>query len=87
MKGGWVLFQVGQDSSNQKFLLSRLFDVAEGSTVEETSSSCIRLDWNKGIVGHVAATGRPLNISNAYQVCVWVCVWVGVCVCVCVCSV
>ncbi|CAF95364.1 unnamed protein product, partial [Tetraodon nigroviridis] len=63
----YSLFLVGEDSSNQKFLLSRLFDVAEGSTVEETSSSCIRLDWNKGIVGHVAATGQPLNIRNAYQ--------------------
>lgn len=71
-------FQVGEDSSNQKFLLSRLFDVAEGSTVEESSSSCIRLDWNKGIVGHVAATGQPLNIRNAYQVKACVCVTVTV---------
>lgn len=59
---------MGEDSSNRKFLVSRLFDVAEGSTVEESSSSCIRLEWNKGIVGHVAATGQPLNIKNAYEV-------------------
>lgn len=60
--------QVGEDSSNKKFLVSRLFDVAEGSTLEESSSNCIRLEWNKGIVGHVAATGQPLNIKNAYEV-------------------
>lgn len=60
--------QVGEDSCNRKFLVSRLFDVAEGSTLEESSSSCIRLEWNKGIVGHVAATGQPLNIRNAYEV-------------------
>uniref|UniRef100_A0A3Q3XQ74 Phosphodiesterase n=1 Tax=Mola mola TaxID=94237 RepID=A0A3Q3XQ74_MOLML len=63
----YSLFLVGSDSSNKKFLVSRLFDVAEGSTVEESSSSCIRLEWNKGIVGHVAATGQPLNIKNAYE--------------------
>lgn len=60
--------QVCEDSSNKKFLVSRLFDVAEGSTLEESSSNCIRLEWNKGIVGHVAATGQPLNIKNAYEV-------------------
>lgn len=60
--------QVGEDSSNKKYLVSRLFDVAEGSTLEESSNSCIRLEWNKGIVGHVAATGQLLNIKNAYEV-------------------
>ncbi|KAM8900510.1 cGMP-specific 3',5'-cyclic phosphodiesterase isoform 2-T2 [Spinachia spinachia] len=63
----YSLFLVGEDSSNRKFLVSRLFDVAEGSTLEESSSSCIRLEWNKGIVGHVAATGKLLNIKNAYE--------------------
>ncbi|CAL1590635.1 unnamed protein product [Knipowitschia caucasica] len=63
----YSLFLVGEDSSNRKFLVSRLFDVAEGSTLEESCSSCIRLEWNKGIVGHVAATGQPLNIKNAYE--------------------
>ncbi|XP_056156200.1 cGMP-specific 3',5'-cyclic phosphodiesterase [Lampris incognitus] len=63
----YSLFLVGEDSSNTKFLVSRLFDVAEGSTLEESSNSCIRLDWNKGIVGHVAATGQALNIKNAYE--------------------
>ncbi|KAK2900243.1 cGMP-specific 3',5'-cyclic phosphodiesterase isoform X3 [Channa argus] len=63
----YSLFLVGEDSSNKKFLVSRLFDVAEGSTLEESSSSSIRLEWNKGIVGHVAATGQLLNIKNAYE--------------------
>ncbi|XP_057712258.1 cGMP-specific 3',5'-cyclic phosphodiesterase [Corythoichthys intestinalis] len=63
----YSLFLVGEDSSNTKFLVSRLFDVAEGSTLEESSSSSIRLQWNKGIVGHVAATGQPLNINNVYE--------------------
>ncbi|XP_061108408.1 cGMP-specific 3',5'-cyclic phosphodiesterase isoform X3 [Conger conger] len=63
----YSLFLVHEDSSNEKFLVSRLFDVAEGSTLEEASNNCIRLDWNKGIVGHVAATGLPLNIKDAYE--------------------
>ncbi|KAM3590897.1 uncharacterized protein V6R79_018620 [Siganus canaliculatus] len=63
----YSLFLVCEDSSNRKFLVSRLFDVAEGSTLEESSSNSIRLEWNKGIVGHVAATGQPLNIRNAYE--------------------
>uniref|UniRef100_A0A8B9HL56 Phosphodiesterase n=1 Tax=Astyanax mexicanus TaxID=7994 RepID=A0A8B9HL56_ASTMX len=63
----YSLFLVCEDSSNKKFLVSRLFDVAEGSTLEEASNSGIRLEWNKGIVGHVAATGQPLNIKNAYE--------------------
>ncbi|XP_016056977.1 PREDICTED: cGMP-specific 3',5'-cyclic phosphodiesterase-like [Miniopterus natalensis] len=63
----YSLFLVCEDSSNDKFLVSRLFDVAEGSTLEEASNSCIRLEWNKGIVGHVAALGEPLNIKDAYE--------------------
>lgn len=64
----YSLFLVGEDSSNRKFLVSRLFDVAEGTTLEEASNRGIRLEWNKGIVGYVAATGQPLNIKNAYEV-------------------
>ncbi|XP_066577007.1 cGMP-specific 3',5'-cyclic phosphodiesterase isoform X3 [Amia ocellicauda] len=63
----YSLFLVCEDSSNEKFLVSRLFDLAEGSTLEEASNSRIRLEWGKGIVGHVASTGRPLNIRNAYE--------------------
>ncbi|CAI9181596.1 unnamed protein product [Rangifer tarandus platyrhynchus] len=63
----YSLFLVSEDSSNDKFLISRLFDVAGGSTLEEASNNCICLEWNKGIVGHVAALGEPLNIKNAYE--------------------
>lgn len=63
----YSLFLVCEDSSNEKFLVSRLFDVAEGSTLEQASNNCIRLEWNKGIVGYVASTGHPLNIKNAYK--------------------
>uniref|UniRef100_A0A8C2QL05 Phosphodiesterase n=1 Tax=Cricetulus griseus TaxID=10029 RepID=A0A8C2QL05_CRIGR len=63
----YSLFLVCEDSSKDKFLVSRLFDVAEGSTLEEASNNCIRLEWNKGIVGHVAAFGEPLNIKDAYE--------------------
>ncbi|XP_069086279.1 cGMP-specific 3',5'-cyclic phosphodiesterase isoform X4 [Pleurodeles waltl] len=63
----YSLFLVCEDSSNEKFLVSRLFDVAEGSTLEEASNNCFRLEWNKGIVGHVAEYGKPLNIKDAYE--------------------
>ncbi|XP_077765933.1 peptidyl-prolyl cis-trans isomerase A-like [Canis aureus] len=39
----------------------------EGSTLEEASNNRILLEWNKGIVGHVAALGEPLNIKDAYE--------------------
>ncbi|XP_056421843.1 cGMP-specific 3',5'-cyclic phosphodiesterase isoform X2 [Hyla sarda] len=63
----YSLFLVCEDSSNEKFLVSRLFDVAEGTTLEEASNNCIRLEWNKGIVGYVAEYGQPLNIKDAYK--------------------
>ncbi|XP_053559576.1 cGMP-specific 3',5'-cyclic phosphodiesterase [Bombina bombina] len=63
----YSLFLVCEDSSNEKFLVSRLFDVAEGTTLEEASNNCIRLEWSKGIVGHVAEFGQPLNIKDAYK--------------------
>ncbi|KAM8940070.1 cGMP-specific 3',5'-cyclic phosphodiesterase [Pelodytes ibericus] len=63
----YSLFLVCEDSSNEKFLVSRLFDVAEGTTLEEASNNCIRLEWSKGIVGHVAEFGHPLNIKDAYK--------------------
>ncbi|XP_040186160.1 cGMP-specific 3',5'-cyclic phosphodiesterase isoform X3 [Rana temporaria] len=63
----YSLFLVCEDSSNEKFLVSRLFDVAEGTTLEEASNNCIRLEWSKGIVGYVAEYGQPLNIKDAYK--------------------
>uniref|UniRef100_A0A8C5P6G5 Phosphodiesterase n=1 Tax=Leptobrachium leishanense TaxID=445787 RepID=A0A8C5P6G5_9ANUR len=63
----YSLFLVCEDSSNEKFLVSRLFDVAEGTTPEQASNNCIRLEWRKGIVGYVAEFGQPLNIKDAYK--------------------
>ncbi|CAH2300670.1 cGMP-specific 3, 5 -cyclic phosphodiesterase isoform X1 [Pelobates cultripes] len=63
----YSLFLVCEDSSNEKFLVSRLFDVTEGTTPEQASNNCIRLEWSKGIVGYVAEFGQPLNIKDAYK--------------------
>lgn len=53
-------------------LVSRLFDVREGSTVAESmhdESEAIRIRCGVGIVGHVAQTKEMVNIADAYQVC------------------
>lgn len=52
-------------------LVSRLFDVREGSTVAESmheESDAIRIRCGVGIVGYVAQTKELLNIPDAYQV-------------------
>ena len=49
------------------FAVSDLFDVNINSTVEEMSKKTeIRIPWGSGIVGHVAASGRPVNITDCY---------------------
>ena len=49
------------------FTVSDLFDVNINSTVEEMSKKTeIRIPWGSGIVGHVAASGRPVNITDCY---------------------
>ena len=53
-------------------LVSRLFDVREGSTVAESmhaESEAIRIRCGVGVVGHVAQTKEMVNIADAYQVC------------------
>lgn len=53
-------------------LVSRLFDVREGSTVAESyhaESEAIRIRCGVGIVGYVAQTKELVNIADAYQVC------------------
>ena len=53
-------------------LVSRLFDVREGSTVAESihdESEAIRIRCGVGIVGYAAQTKEMVNIPNAYQVC------------------
>ena len=53
-------------------LVSRLFDVREGSTVAESihdESEAIRIRCGVGIVGYAAQTKEMVNIPDAYQVC------------------
>ena len=50
-------------------LVSKLFDVCSRSTLEEVENKEeIRVPWGTGIIGHVAETGQPLNIPDAYKV-------------------
>ena len=52
-------------------LVSRLFDVREGSTVAESvhdESDAIRIKCGVGIVGYAAEKRETVNIADAYQV-------------------
>ncbi|XP_070540830.1 cGMP-specific 3',5'-cyclic phosphodiesterase-like isoform X10 [Ptychodera flava] len=54
----------------KRYLVSKLFDVSENSTLEESIHSEadeIRIPIGKGIVGHVALTKETVNIKNAYE--------------------
>ncbi|XP_066278297.1 cGMP-specific 3',5'-cyclic phosphodiesterase-like isoform X1 [Branchiostoma lanceolatum] len=58
-------------SRDNKYLVSRLFDVTPDSSVEQavhaTGSHEIRVPFGCGIVGHVAKTKETVNIRNAYE--------------------
>ena len=50
-------------------LVSKLFDVCPRSTVAEMElREEVRVAWGTGIAGHVAESGEPVNIPDAYQV-------------------
>lgn len=50
-------------------LVSKLFDVCPRSTLEEMEKQEeVRVAWGTGIAGHVAESGEPVNISDAYAV-------------------
>lgn len=50
-------------------LVSKLFDVCPRSTLEEMENQDeVRVAWGTGIAGHVAESGEPVNIPDAYQV-------------------
>lgn len=50
-------------------LVSKLFDVCPRSTFEEiVQQDEVRVAWGTGIAGHVAESGEPVNIPDAYQV-------------------
>jgi hypothetical protein len=54
------------DGGEDLSLVSKLFDVSAQSTVQDCEVE-IRVPWGTGIAGHVALTGLPLNIPDAYQ--------------------
>eukprot|EP00118_Oscarella_pearsei_P016450 m.157085 g.157085 ORF g.157085 m.157085 type:complete len:773 (+) comp38701_c0_seq3:67-2385(+) len=55
-------------SGAKRCLVAKLFDVVEGSTVEETQNQKeIRIPWGKGIIGYVAESGQGLIIADAYK--------------------
>ncbi|ESP03835.1 hypothetical protein LOTGIDRAFT_156433 [Lottia gigantea] len=67
------LFLVQGKGTNEKWLVSQLFDVCCDSTFEEICEreEEIRIPMGKGIIGYVAQTGEVVNIPDAYQDIVW----------------
>ena len=58
-------------SRNKRYLVSKLFDVQAGSSLDQslhTDANQIRVPVGKGIAGMVALTQEPINIKNAYEV-------------------
>ena len=56
---------------NKRYLVSKLFDVRESSSLEEslrTHENQIKVPFGKGIAGKVAETKAPINIKNCYDV-------------------
>lgn len=56
---------------DNKYLVSKLFDVTESSSIEETlhtEENHITVPFGRGIAGTVALTKLPINIKDAYQV-------------------
>jgi len=56
------------DGGDPRCLVSKLFDVSADTQVSDCNSGEIVVAWGTGIVGHVAMTGTPLNIPDAYAV-------------------
>lgn len=54
---------------SNRCLVSKLFDVCPRSTIEEMEQMDeVRVEWGSGIAGHVADSGEPVNIPDAYEV-------------------
>jgi|SRR6218665_101983 len=56
---------------DNKYLVSKLFDVTESSSIEETlhtEENHITVPFGRGIAGTVALTKLAINIKDAYQV-------------------
>lgn len=59
------------EGTEDPILVSRLFDVMEGTTVEDAvheEADAIKIPVGVGIVGHTAKTGETINLQNAYEV-------------------
>ena len=60
--------------------MSKLFDVTSQATLQdcmtENNGAEVRVPWGSGIVGHVAQSGCPLNIPEAYEVSVYLSLFV-----------
>ncbi|XP_046371054.1 cGMP-specific 3',5'-cyclic phosphodiesterase-like [Haliotis rufescens] len=55
---------------DHKYLVSKLFDVTQTSTLEEslhTEETEIKVPFGRGIAGHVALTKETVNIKEAYD--------------------
>ncbi|XP_041368878.1 cGMP-specific 3',5'-cyclic phosphodiesterase-like isoform X2 [Gigantopelta aegis] len=66
-RGSLFLVRGTRDS---RYLVSKLFDVTNISTLEEsihTEENEIKVPFGKGIAGHVAQTKEIININNAYE--------------------
>lgn len=64
----FAIFVLSPVRSN-RCLVSKLFDVCPRSTFEEiVQQDEVRVAWGTGIAGHVAESGEPVNIPDAYQV-------------------
>ncbi|NP_001029121.1 sperm phosphodiesterase 5 [Strongylocentrotus purpuratus] len=61
---------LARGTKDRRFLVSKLFDVNENSTVEDSLHSEeeeIHIPFGQGIAGHVAQTKETVNIKNAYE--------------------
>ena len=62
---------LSRKAGNGMILVSKLFDVSERSTLQEslhTEETEIRIPFGKGIAGTVALTKQSINIKDAYEV-------------------
>jgi hypothetical protein len=67
-RGSLFLARGPKDS---RYLVSKLFDVTAGSTLEQSlhkEDQQIIIPFGKGIAGHVASTKEYINIPDAYEV-------------------
>ena len=67
-RGSLFLARGPKDS---RYLVSKLFDVTAGSTLEQSlhqEGQQIVIPFGKGIAGHVASTKEYINIPDAYEV-------------------